>query len=136
MEAQADWYESYADLDGVRTRLQVFEMRPMASDGAFHLAYTHATQQAFLEAHELAFRYFGGVFRLLRYDNLSSTVKKILRAIGAKRPAVLLLSVPTGALRASFATRPGSERVMSKARADTSSATTGYRFQQPATRTS
>jgi hypothetical protein len=34
---------------------------------------------AFLEAHELAFAYFGGVFRLLRYDNLTSAVKKILR---------------------------------------------------------
>ena len=71
--------KSYADLDGERTKLQVFEMRSMASGGAFHRAYTHATQQAFLEAHELAFRYFGGVFRLLRYDNLSSAVKKILR---------------------------------------------------------
>ena len=38
-----------------------------------------ATQQAFLEAHELAFAYFEGVFRRLRYDNLSSAVKKILR---------------------------------------------------------
>ena len=66
-------------IDGERTKLQVFEMRSMASGGAFHRAYTHATQQAFLEAHELAFRYFGGVFRLLRYDNLSSAVKKILR---------------------------------------------------------
>ena len=43
------------------------------------MAYYHATQQAFLEAHELAFGYFGGVFRLLRYDNLKSAVKKILR---------------------------------------------------------
>jgi transposase len=79
VEAQVDWYEAYADIDGMRTKLQVFEMRSMASGGAFHRAYTHATQQAFLEAHELAFRYFGGVFRLLRYDNLSSAVKKILR---------------------------------------------------------
>ena len=54
-------------------------MRCMAGGGAFHVAYYHATQQAFLEAHELAFRYFGGVFRLLRYDNLKSAVKKILR---------------------------------------------------------
>jgi hypothetical protein len=38
-----------------------------------------ATQQAFLEAHELAFAYFGGVFQRLRYDNLTSAVKKILR---------------------------------------------------------
>lgn len=37
------------------------------------------TQQAFLEAHELAFAYFGGVFRRLRYDNLKSAVRKILR---------------------------------------------------------
>ncbi|MGB0014717.1 MAG: hypothetical protein WBQ03_24195 [Candidatus Sulfotelmatobacter sp.] len=43
------------------------------------MAYYHATQQAFLEAHELAFNYFGGVFRCLRYDNLKSAVKKILR---------------------------------------------------------
>ena len=79
VEAQVDWYEAWAVLGGERTKLQVFEMRSMASGGAFHRAYTHATQQAFLEAHELAFRYFGGVFHLLRYDNLKSAVKKILR---------------------------------------------------------
>ena len=39
----------------------------------------HASQQAFLEAHEFGFHYFGGVFATLRYDNLSSAVKKILR---------------------------------------------------------
>jgi hypothetical protein len=51
----------------------------MASGAAFHCAYGHATQQAFLEAHELAFAFFSGVFRRLRYDNLTSAVKKILR---------------------------------------------------------
>jgi transposase len=45
----------------------------------FHRAYTHATQQALLEAHEYAFDYLGGVFRTLRYDIISSLVKKILR---------------------------------------------------------
>jgi transposase len=79
VEAQVDWYEAYADLDGDRVKLQVFEMRSMASGAAYHRAYLRATQQAFLEAHELAFHYFGGVFRRLRYDNLSSAVKKILR---------------------------------------------------------
>jgi len=54
-------------------------MRSMAGGGAFHRAYYHATQQAFLEAHEFAFQFFGGVFRRLRYDNLKSAVKKILR---------------------------------------------------------
>ncbi len=79
VEAQVDWYEAYADLDGERIKLQVFSMRSMASGAAFHRAYPCATQQAFLEAHELAFEYFEGVFRRLRYDNLSSAVKKILR---------------------------------------------------------
>jgi transposase len=79
VEAQVDWYEAWADLGGERTRLQVFAMRSMASGAAFHRAYPHATQQAFLEAHEHAFAYFGGVFRLLRYDNLASAVRKILR---------------------------------------------------------
>ena len=78
-EALVDWYEAWADLGGERTRLQVFAMRSMASGAAFHRAYLHATQQAFLEAHEHAFAYFGGVFRLLRYDNLASAVRKILR---------------------------------------------------------
>jgi len=54
-------------------------MRSMASGAAFHRAYHRATQQAFLEAHEHAFRYFEGVFRILRYDNLKAAVKKILR---------------------------------------------------------
>jgi transposase len=70
VEAQVDWYEAYADLDGARTKCQVFTMRSMASGGAYHVAYLHATQQAFLEAHELAFAYFAGVFHRLRYDNL------------------------------------------------------------------
>jgi transposase len=78
-EGQVDWYEAWAILSGERIKLQVFEMRSMASGAAYHRAYTHATQQAFLEAHELAFRYFDGVFRVLRYDNLKSAVKRVLR---------------------------------------------------------
>jgi len=79
VEAQVDWYDAYADLSGERTKLQGFSMRSMASGAAFHCAFLHATQQAFLEAHERAFAYFGGVFHRLRYDNLKSAVKKILR---------------------------------------------------------
>ena len=78
-EGQVDWYEAYAEIDGEEQKAYVFCMRSMASGGAFHRAYPHASQQAFLEAHELAFEYFGGVFKTLRFDNLSSAVKKILR---------------------------------------------------------
>src|SRR5471032_1410978 len=78
-EAQVDWFEAQVKLGGERCVLQFFAMRSMGSGDAFHRAYTNATQQAFLEGHEHAFAYFGGVFRTLRYDNLSSAVKKILR---------------------------------------------------------
>src|SRR6266542_2568735 len=76
-EAQVDWFEAVAKLDGEPCKLQFFAMRSMASGDAFHRAYTNATQQALLEGHELAFDYFGGVFRTLRYDNMTSLVKKI-----------------------------------------------------------
>ena len=79
VEAQVDWHEAYADLGGEWLKMQVFSMRSMASGGAFHRVYLRSTQQSFLEAHEEAFDYFGGVFRRLRYDNLASAVKKILR---------------------------------------------------------
>jgi hypothetical protein len=79
VEAQVDWYEAMTEIAGEMRKVYGFSMRSMASGGAFHVAYYHPTQQAFLEAHELAFRYFGGVFGLLRYDNLKSAVKKILR---------------------------------------------------------
>jgi len=78
-EGQVDWYDALAEIDGEETKVHVFCLRSMASAGAFHRAYLHANQQAFLEGHELGFRYFGGVFRVLRYDNLRSAVKKILR---------------------------------------------------------
>ena len=79
VEAQVDFYEAVAVLHGERTTLQVFCLRSMASGAAFHRAYTHATQQAFLEAHEHAFQYFGGVFQRLRYDNLKSAVQRVFR---------------------------------------------------------
>jgi transposase len=80
-EGQVDWYEAWAELGGAPVKLQVFSLRSMVSGAAFHRAYQRATQQAFLEAHEHAFHYFQGVFRLLRYDNLKSAVKKILRGL-------------------------------------------------------
>ena len=82
-EGQVDWYEAWAEIDGEQQKVYLFCMRSMASGGAFHRAYPHALQQAFLEAHELAFAYFGGVFHTLRYDNLSSAVKRIVR--GSRR---------------------------------------------------
>ncbi len=57
-------------MGGEWQKLQVFSLRSMASGAAFHRAYWRATQEAFLEAHEMAFRYLGGVSHRIRYDNL------------------------------------------------------------------
>jgi Mu transposase, C-terminal domain len=78
-EAQVDWYEAYADIAGERTKLQAFCLRSMYSGAAYHRAYVRATQLAFLDGHVRAFEMFGGVFETLRYDNLKSAVKQILR---------------------------------------------------------
>lgn len=86
-EAQVDWYEAAVDLDGVWVTVQVFVIRSMASGAAFHRAYLRATQQAFLEAHQSAFHYFGGVFHRLRYDNLPAAVKRILRGFQREETA-------------------------------------------------
>jgi hypothetical protein len=119
-EAQVDWYEAWADFDaggaglspatpefdGQRRKVYHFCMRSMASGAAFHRAYPHATQQAFLEAHELAFRWFGGVFRTLRYDNLASAVKKILRGHQREETTRLIAFRSHWGFRAEFCT-PG-----------------------------
>jgi hypothetical protein len=78
-EGQVDWYEMYAELGGETQKVQMFCLRSMASAGAFHRAYPHASQQAFLEAHELAFHYFGG--------NLSPAALRQLEVGGAENPA-------------------------------------------------
>jgi len=48
-QAQVDWHDSQTDLGGERVKLQVLAMRSMVIGAAFHCAYRHATQQAFLE---------------------------------------------------------------------------------------
>ncbi len=78
-EGQADWYEAWVVLCGVHVKVQVFSLRSMKTGAAFHRAYLRATQQAFFEAHEAALKYFGGVFQVIRYDNLASAVKKVLQ---------------------------------------------------------
>lgn len=79
VEGQVDWYEAYGRIGGEEQKAYVVVMRSMASGGALHRAYPRPTQQAFFEAQEKGFDFFGGVFRRLRYDNLPLAVQKILR---------------------------------------------------------
>jgi transposase len=78
-EAEVDWGEAIATIDGQSTRVRVFQLRLCHSGAAFAGAFLRETQQAFLEAHADAFEYLGGVPGVIRYDNLTSAVKQVLR---------------------------------------------------------
>ena len=129
VEAQVDWYEAYADLAGERTKLQVFAMRSMASGAAFHCAYLHATQQAFLEAHELAFAYFGGVFqqaavRQPHFGGEEDPARTAAGRDGSLHGLPFALAVRSGVLHAGRSPR---ERRHRRRRPATFGATTGCR---------
>ncbi len=79
VEAEVDWGEAHVAMAGAQRRVYLFHMRACHSGAAFAMAFPHCSQQAFLEAHVEAFDWFGGVFGLLRYDNLTSAVKQVLR---------------------------------------------------------
>ncbi len=78
-EAEVDWGEAVVEIAGQRLEVGLFLMRACYSGGAFVIAFERQTQQAFLEAHVEAFHFFGGVFHTIRYDNLRSAVKQVLR---------------------------------------------------------
>jgi transposase len=77
-EAEVDFGEFYAWLDGVWTRLWLFVMRLSASGKAFHYVFGNQCGESFYEGHNLAFNYFGGVPGTIRYDNLKPAVIKVL----------------------------------------------------------
>jgi transposase len=78
-EAEVDWGEALVELAGERVTVHLFVMRASFSGAAFCQASLVESQQAFLELHAQAFGWFGGVYPKIRYDNLKSAVKKILR---------------------------------------------------------
>jgi transposase len=79
VEAEVDWGEAQVVIAGQRRTVYLFLMRACYSGAAFVIAFERESQQAFLEAHVEAFRFFGGIFALVRYDNLRSAVKQVLR---------------------------------------------------------
>ena len=79
VEAEVDWGEAIVDFAGVATKVHLFVMRASCSGAVFCQASLVETQQAFLELHVQAFEWFGGVFAEIRFDNLTSAVKKVLK---------------------------------------------------------
>ncbi len=79
VEAEVDWGEATVIMRATPIQIGLFYMRACHSGASYVGAFPRMTQQAFLEAHAEAFSYFGGVFSLIRYDNLGSAVKQVLR---------------------------------------------------------
>jgi len=77
-EAEVDFAEFAAFIDGVFTKCWMFCMRLSHSGRGFHVAFSHQAQEAFFEGHVLALSHFGGVPGRIRYDNLKAAVAKIL----------------------------------------------------------
>jgi transposase len=76
-DAQVDFGESYADIAGVRTKLQIFEMRLNYSRKKFVMAVRAPNMESFMEAHVRAFKFLGGVPERLTYDNLGLAVVRV-----------------------------------------------------------
>jgi transposase len=76
---EVDWGQATVVLGGVATVVHLFVMRASFSGAAFCQASPVETQQAFLELHVQALEWFGGVFATVRFDNLKSAVKKVLK---------------------------------------------------------
>jgi len=108
VEAEVDWGEAVVEVGGQRLTVGLFVMRACYSGAAFVIAFERQSQQAFLEAHVEALRFFGGVFQTIRYDNLRAAVKQVLR--GRRRvEADRFVSLRSHYLYESAFTRRGKE---------------------------
>jgi transposase len=77
-EAECDFGEFVAWIDGTLVRCWMFCLRLSYSGRAFHVAFSHQAQEAFLEGHVLGFAHLGGVPGRVRYDNLRAAVVRVL----------------------------------------------------------
>jgi len=76
--AQADFGEADAIIAGVKLRAHFFVMTLPHSDACFVVAYPAATSEAWLDGHNRAFAFFGGVPQSILYDNDKCLVSRIL----------------------------------------------------------
>jgi len=74
--AQVDWGTATVIIGGERMTAHLFCMRLCHSCAPFVMAFPVEREETFLEAHQTAFTYFGGVARTLVYDNLKTAVKE------------------------------------------------------------
>jgi transposase len=74
--AQVDWGTATVYIAGEKTTAHLFCVRFCHSCAPFVMAFPVEREETFLEAHQKAFEYFGGVARTQVYDNLKTAVKE------------------------------------------------------------
>ena len=79
IEGEVDWGACQAIIGGQAKALKFFCMRSKFSGKHFVRCYPCERQQALFDGHIRAFSFFGGVFPVLIYDNLSTAVQKIFK---------------------------------------------------------
>lgn len=78
-EAEVDWGNCVAVIGGEQTALKLFCMRSKGSGKHFVRCFPCERQQALFDGHIQGFGFFGGVFPVLIYDNLTTAVEKVFR---------------------------------------------------------
>lgn len=79
VEAEVDWGQARVIMRGEAVDVHLFLLRACHSGASFVIAFEAETQQAFLEGHVAALEFFGGVFDLIRYDNLKAAVAQVMK---------------------------------------------------------
>ena len=80
---QFDWSHEYARLAGATTKVKAAHMRLCHSRMYLVQIFPRESQEMVFEAHERAFRLFGGVCRRGVYDNMKTAVSTVF--VGKKR---------------------------------------------------
>jgi len=105
-DAQADFGEALVVIGGVeqKAHFQCFDLP--YSDDCFVIAFPAENTEAFLEGHNQAFAYFGGVARTILYDNTRIAVKEIA-GDGERQPTEAFSGLQSHYLFAAKFGRPG-----------------------------
>src|SRR5260370_36999911 len=77
-DAQADLGEDLVVIGGEERKAHYLAIDLPQSDDCFVMAFPAETTEAFVEGHNQAFAYFGGVPRSILYDNTKLAVARIL----------------------------------------------------------
>jgi transposase len=105
-DAQADFGEALVVIAGVEQKAHFQCMDLPYSDDCFVIAFPAENTEAFLEAHNQAFAYFGGVPRTILYDNTRIAVKEIA-GDGQRQPTEAFSGLQSHYLFAAKFGRPG-----------------------------